>query len=215
MLKFLIGPVLIAAGYAAGSYYGADAEQLVHKGPSVTYAAVENALAGMRQNGTTFFEGGKPVPYEVRIDRTLNQRLFITLLFDGRQGATADLEFTPRDDGSATLVTARIHGDRAVLRTALAGTSQAKLAYAPDWMLNLTAKPVLQQLAEQVERDGDAGLAFQGWSPSDAEAQWESNLTDDQRQQVSEWRQYEATRPAVDPNADAQRYMSGGNESSR
>ena len=215
MLKFLIGPVLVGAGYAAGSYYGADAEQLVHKGPSVTYAAVETALAGMRQNGTTFFEGGKPVPYEIRIDRTLDQRLFITLYFDGRQGGTADLEFTPREGGSATLVTARIHGDRSVLRTALAGTSQAKLAYAPDWMLNLTAKPVLRQLAEQVERDGDAALAVRGWSPSDPEAQWESNLSDEERQQVSQWRQYEATRPAVDPNADAQRYMGGGNESSR
>ena len=28
MLKFLVGPVLVGAGYAAGSYYGADAEQL-------------------------------------------------------------------------------------------------------------------------------------------------------------------------------------------
>jgi hypothetical protein len=215
MLKFLIGPVLLGAGYAAGSYYGADAEQLVHKSPSVTYAAVEDALAGVRQSGTTFFEGGNPVPYELKVDRTLDQRLVISLDFDGKQGAQADLEFTPASNGSATLIAARIHGDRSVLRTALAGTSRARLAYAPDWMLNLSAKPVLQQLAEQIEQDGDAASAFRSWSPADAEAKWESNLSDVQRQQVATWRQNEATRPAVDPNADAQRFMSGTNQSSR
>jgi hypothetical protein len=210
MLKFCIGPALLGAGYAAGSYYGADAEQVVHKSPSVTYAAVEAALAGVRPSGTTFFEGGNPVPYEIRIDRSLDQRLVIDLLFDNKQGAEAVLEFAPRDGGSSTLITTKIHGDRAVLRPALAGTDRARLAYAPDWMLNLAVKPVLQQLAEQVEQDGDAAAAFRNWSPADAAAQWESNLTQEQRQEVADWQQYQATRPAIDPNADAQRFINGG-----
>jgi hypothetical protein len=63
MFKFLIGPVLMGAGYLAGSFYGSDAEQAVHKSPSVTYAAVEQALGNVRQSGTTFFDGGTPVPY--------------------------------------------------------------------------------------------------------------------------------------------------------
>src|SRR3954466_3906188 len=154
MLKFLIGPVLVVAGYGAGSYYGADAEQLVHKSPGVTYAAVEQALANVRQNGTTFFDSGTPMPYELKVDRTFDQHLIVNLLFDGHQGAQADLTFTPEADGKDTLITTRIHGDRGVLRTALAGTSKARLAYAPDWMLNLTAKPVLQQLATQIEQGG-------------------------------------------------------------
>jgi len=40
-------------------------------------------------------------------------------------------------------------------------------------------------------------------------AQWESSLTDEQRQQVSTYQQYEATRPAVDPNAAARNEASG------
>ena len=204
MLKFLIGPVLMGVGYIAGSYYGSDAEQLVRKSPSVTYAAVEKAIANVRQSGTTFFEGGKPVPYEIHIDRTLDQKLVLALFFDGKQGAEADIDFLPRDNGASTLVATHIHADRGVLRTALARTSKARLAYAPDWMLNLTFKPVLQQLAAQIEQGQAATI--QGISEGEAEAQWELNLSDEQRQQVSEYKQYEATQPMTDPDADAQRY---------
>jgi hypothetical protein len=207
MLKFLIGPVLLGAGYAAGSYYGSNAEQLVHKSPSITYAAVEQALDNMRQSGTTSFDGGTPVPYELHVERTLDQKLVLTLLFDGKKGAEADIEFSPRDGGATTLIATRIHADRSVLRPVLAGTSKARLAYAPDWMLNLTFKPVLQQLATQIEQ-GQAA-SFEGLSEGEAEARWESNLTAEQRDEVSQYQQYEATRPAVDPDADARRYESG------
>jgi hypothetical protein len=88
-----------------------------------------------------------------------------------------------------------------VLRTALAGTNKAKLAYAPDWMLNLSMRSLLQQLAQQIEQGGTPAL--EGLTQADAEAQWESNLTDQQRQGLAEWRQSEATRPAVDLNGSA------------
>src|SRR5881628_3417970 len=99
MLKFAIGPIVVGVGYASGSYYGSDAEQLVHKRPSVAYAAVETAVGNVPQSGTTFLEGGTPVPYELHIDRTLDQKLVVTLWFAGKQGVEADIEFTPRDGG--------------------------------------------------------------------------------------------------------------------
>ena len=201
MLKFLIGPALVGTGYVAGSYYGTDAEQLVHKSPTVTYAAVEQALANTRQSGTTFFEGGTPMPYEIRVDRTLDQRLVINLLFNGQQGAQADLTFTPQNAGKETLISAKIHADRSILRTALSGTSKARLAYAPDWMLNLTAKPLLQQLAQQIEQGQPASL--DGNAGAEEQAQWESNLTANQREQVSEWQQDQATRPSMDPGSNS------------
>lgn len=209
MIKFLIGPALVGVGYGAGSYYGADAEQLVHKSPSATYAGVENALSGVRESGTTSFDGGTPVPYELRISHELDKRLVVTLFFDGKQGAEADIAFVPQSDGHDTLVTAKVHGNREVLRPALAGTSKAKLAYAPDWMLNLAMKPLLTQLAGQIERGETATI--DGMTPADAEAQWEAKLTPEQREQVGEWRQYQATRPAIDPSADAQHALENGN----
>lgn len=209
MLKLLIGPVLVGGGYLAGSYYGSDAEQLVHKSPSVTYTAVDQAIGNVRQSGKTFFDGGKPVPYEIHVDRTPDQKLVLTLFFDGKQGAEADIDFTPRDNGASTLIATRIHSDRSVLRTALAGTSKARLAYAPDWMLNLTFKPVLQQLTTQIEQGEPASI--QGMSEGEAEAQWEANLTDEQRQQVSEYRQYEATQPMTDPDSDARNHTASSN----
>ena len=202
MYKFIVGPVLMGTGYLAGSYYGSDAEQVVHKSPAVTYAAVQQAIGNMRSSGTTSFEGGTQIPYELKVDRTSDQRLVLTVMFNGQQGAVADISFTPQNDGKDTLIAARIHGDRSVLRTALAGTDKARLAYAPDWMLNLSAKPVLKQLAKQIEEGQTATI--QGMTEADAEAQWENNLSDDQKQQLSEWRQYDATRPSVDPNAAAQ-----------
>lgn len=208
MLKFLIGPVLVAGGYLAGMVYGRDAEQLVHKSPSVAYAALEQALGNVQPSGTTFFEGGTPTPYELKVERTLDQRLVVTLFFSGRQGAEADLTFTPKNDGKDTLISAKIHSDHAVLRTVLAGTSKARLAYAPEWMLNLSLKPVLEELATKID-EGEIA-SFDGLTSADAEAQWESNLSTDQREQVSQWQQYQATRPASDPDADAKNYASGG-----
>jgi hypothetical protein len=207
MLKFLIGPVLMGASYLAGSYYGSDVEQVVHKSPSVTYAGVEQALSNVPATGKTFFEGGTPMTYEMKVDHTLDQRLVVTLLFNGQQGAVADVTFTPQNDGHDTVIATRIHADRSVLRTVFAGTNKAKLGYAPDWMLNLAFRPELKQLADLIEQ-GQEGT-FEGLSEGEAEAQWENNLSDEDKKNVAAWRQYDATRPAVDPNAAA-RNADGG-----
>ena len=200
MWRWFIGPMVMGAGYATGSVYGRDAEQLVHKNPAVTYAAFDQAVANVRESGTTFFDGGTPMPYEIKVDRSLDQRLVVTILFAGREGAHAELDFVPADGGKDTLIVTRMQGNSAVLRSALAGTSRARLAYAPDWMLNLAAKPTLQQLAAQIDANGEA--AFGEGEPADAATQWQNNLTDDQRNQMQEWQQYDATRPSVDPDAD-------------
>lgn len=202
MYKLLIGPALMGAGYAAGSVYGADSEQLVHRNRAVTYAAVERALDNVRPSGTTFFEGGAPMPYEFKVERIADQQLTVSLSFNGQPGAQAELDFVEKNDGKDTLVVTKIHSNHSALRMALAGTDKAKLAYAPDWMLNLAARPLLQKLAVQIEEGGSAGDLMQGWTPGEAQAQWEANLSTEQRQEVSQAQQYDATRPAVDLNGE-------------
>lgn len=207
MYKFLIGPVLMGAGYVAGSVYGADSEQLVHKSPAVTYAALEQALENIRPSGTTSFEGGTPVAYDLKVERVADKQLVIDLAFAGQKGAQAVLDLISKNDGHDTLVVTRIHSDHSVLRSALAGTDKAKLAYAPDWMLNLAFRPLLQQLAAQIEHDGSADL---GLGEAGEQARWEASLSPEQRQNLSQWQQYDATRPTVDPNSDAQQHMNDG-----
>lgn len=205
MWKWLIGPVLLGAGCLAGSFYGRDVEQLVHKSPDETYAAIERTLDNVPQSGTTYFEGGTPMPYEIKVDRVFDEKLHVTLLFDGKEGAGADLNFTRQNGGKATLISLKIHGDHGVLQSALAGTSKARLAYAPDWMLNLAARPALQQLGTQIEQGEPHEIEVP--TPSEAEARWEQNLSDAQRNQLQDWRQYDASRPTTDPNNEAAAYM--------
>lgn len=202
MWKWFLGPVLVGTGYVTGSVYGRDSEQLVHKSPSVTYAALEQALRNIPDSGTTYFEGGTPMPYEMEVEHSLDRRLVVRVLFAGSEGAEAVLDLIPEDDGTNTLLVAHVHGHAEVLRTALAGTTKARLAYAPDWMLNLAAKPMLEQLADQIDRNGKA--AFGGIEPEDAATKWQNNLTDEQRNEMQDWQQYDATRPTLDPDADAQ-----------
>lgn len=204
MYKLLIGPALVGTGYAVGSVYSADAEQLVHKSPRVTYAGIEQALDNLPSSGKTFFEGGNPVPYEIKIDRIADQQLKVSLYFAGQEGAQAELDFIPRNDGKDTLVVTKIHSNHSVLRTALAGTDKAKLAYAPDWMLNMSVRPVLQQLAAEVEKGAAADF---GMSEADSGPEPQPYAANEQPDLVSEAQQEEATRPLVDPDADAKRHM--------
>ena len=206
MWKWFIGPALVGTGCLAGSVYGRDAEQLAHKSPAETYAAVEQALDDLPSSGTTSFEGGTPMPYQIEVDRTAERQLLVTLSFAGRQGARAQLDFAPQNGGKATLISVRVHGDHQVLYQVLAGTSRARLAYASDWMLNLAAKPLLGEIAQEIDR-GEMARFTGPTTEGEAEAQWEQNLSDEQRNNVEEWRQYDATRPTSDPDSAANTYM--------
>jgi hypothetical protein len=200
--KLLIGPTVTGLGWLAGSHYGANAQQLVHKSPAETYQAVSDAFSNTGDHGTTAFAGGKPMPYELRYDRQPGQQIVLHVLFAGREGATAEIDFTPQ--GTDTLMTAKAHGDRAVLSDALAGTANARVAYAPDWMLNLLmVRPLLKQLGEQIEAGRPPQIVPQ------SQADWESSLPPDEQQQVQDYRQYEATAPTTDPDAAAQNYLNG------
>jgi hypothetical protein len=209
MWKWFIGPALVGTGCLAGSVYGRDAEQLAHKSPDETYAAVEQALGDMPESGTTSFDGGTSMPYQIHVDRTPERQLLVALSFAGRQGAQAEFDFAPQEGGKATLITVQIHGDHQVLRQVLAGTSRARLAYAPDWMLNLAARPLLAEIAQEIDR-GEMARFTGPTSQGEAEAQWEQNLSDEQRNDVQEWRQYDATRPTSDPDSAAETYMNQG-----
>lgn len=206
MWKFLLGPLLLGAVCLTGSIYGANAEQVVHKPPSIVRAAVSQAIANAGHR-TVQLEAGKPLDIKLQLDRISDEQMLVTLMMNGKQGAETQLNFTPLDDGNATLITAKVQTHGAVLREALAGTSKEKLGYAPDWLFNLTIRPVLRELAAQVEQGGGVGDPMQGFQ---SQADWEAQLPPDQQRQVQEWRQYDATRPTVDPNDAARSYLNAG-----
>ena len=181
--KFLIGPALLGAGYAGGSYYGADAEQLVHKTPDEVRDAVEESAD---RSGTMNLEGGRPVPYETKVDRADDGSLVVRVMMDGRQAAITNVAFVPQDGGKATLIAVKIHTDHAVLRDTLAGTSKAQIEAG-----DAVADPM-----QGVQSDADR----------------EAALPPDKQKQEQEWRQYDASRPMTNPDEDAKRFMNGGSD---
>ena len=210
MWKWFIGPVVTGTACIAGSVYGRDVEQVVHVSPDDSYAAVEQAIDDVPASGMTSFEGGTPTPYQTEVERTPGRQLVVTLLFAGKEGARAQFDFAPQPGGKATLIVVRLHGDSALLSQVLAGTSQARLAYAPDWMLNLAARPVLAEVAKEIDA-GEIARFTGPTSAGEAQAQWEQNLSDEQRNDVEAWREYDATRPTTDPDAAAANVSAGSN----
>ena len=208
MLKqLLIGPALGLVAWIAGSYYGRHAEQLVEKSPDAVYSALSNMVDESKERDPNVKrdDGG---PMQMALNRAASdpgKSLSVELLFDQQPAVTADVTLTPEQDGKATLMKVKLHSDHAVLRDKLAGTRQARLAYAPDWLLNLTFRPVLKSIGEDIEKEQD----FASILRSGSEADGNGTPSPEQQRMMDARQQYEATQPISDPNADAQRYLSG------
>lgn len=200
---FLIGPALLGLVHLTGSVLANDAAQIVRKRPATVYADLSSAIAVSPLSGTMQLEGGKPVPYRVRVDRTPGERLVLHMLLDGREAGQVDVAFTPENGGEATLMTARVDSVGKVIREELVGTDKAKLGYAPDWVFNFAISGTLKELAAQIEQGtlmAQPTRSFMGGV--------EGEMSAKEREQREAWRQYNATRPTTDPNAAAEQYLS-------
>ena len=202
MRIFLIGPALLGLVHLTGSVLANDVTQVVRKRPATVYAQLSSAIAVSPLSGTMQLEGGKPVPYHVRVDRTPGERLVLHMMLDGREAGQVDVAFTPENDGEATLMTAKVDSVGKVIREELAGTDKAKLGYAPDWVFNFAINGTLKELAAQIEQGtlmAQPTRSFMGGA--------EGGMSPEEQDEQAAWRQYDATRPRIDPNADAERNM--------
>ena len=197
MKIFLVGPALLGAAHLAGSFLADDARQLVQERPATVYSNVSTALANTPKSGVMEFEDGKSVPYRMSVDRGPGQHLVVHMMFNNRKAGQVDLRFEPENGGEHTLVIAKVESDGKVVREELAGTDKAKLGYAPDWLMNFAFGGSLREAAELIE-NGNFAVGSNGGFAA---------LTPAEQKQRDEWLQYQATRPSVDPNADADRYM--------
>lgn len=153
----LIGPVLLGLAHLAGSNLFSETTQIVRKRPAAVYSNLSKAIAVSPLSGTMELEGGKSVPYRVRVDRTPGERMVLHLLLDGREAGQVDVAFTPENGGEATRMTAKVDSDGKVIREELAGTDKAKLGYAPDWILTFAFRRTLRDIAERIEQDALMG----------------------------------------------------------
>ena len=64
-----------------------------------------------------------------------------------------------------------------------------------------TVRPLLKKLGQQIEQGQP--VAIGGMSQAD----WVASLPPEEQKQVQDYRQYAASAPTMDPDADAKNYM--------
>ena len=148
----LIGPALLGVTHIAGSMLADDTREIVRQRPAFVYSTVSQALANAPESGTMEFESGPPVPYSISVDRNPGQHMVIHVKFNGSEAGQIDLRFLPENGGKETLIVARVESDGKVVREELAGTENAKLGYAPDWLLTFAFGRSLRETAQEIER---------------------------------------------------------------
>jgi hypothetical protein len=200
---FICGLAVLALGGCglAGSH---DADQIVKKDPETVYAALDSAFSDAISEGNN---GAAAEHGQVTtIDRDPGKSLDLKVMIQGRQAVRMRFGVEPANGGADTRLTGDIDVDQAVLRESIReqGGDDAKLPAIPSFAFDMAMKKVVAEIGQKIE----AGEPLNGSrstlamattpepSPSASESRWEQSR-----------RQEAATKPMVDPDADARKYL--------
>lgn len=186
-----------------------DAEQVIRKDPGAVFDAFVDAFAASQAGSMTRFGPAAALGYEVKLDKTRDEKLDVTVLLNKAKASEVHFTFTPQNGGAETLVTADVAVDQAVMREAFAGTPQEKLSQVPDLAYRVGMQRMLKEWAERIEDGLPLAEGAESWmepehEPSPAMAAQERRWEEQERRQA-------ATKPMVDPGADARKYLNGSN----
>ncbi|HKX91852.1 MAG TPA: hypothetical protein VJM15_05430 [Sphingomicrobium sp.] len=207
MRTIVIGSMCgIAAVMLGGCGLGAghDADQIVKKDPETVYAALDSAFSDAVADGN---HGAAAEHGQVTtIDRDPGKSLDLKVMIEGKQAVRMRFGVEPANGGADTRLTGDIDVDQAVLRESIReqGGDDAKLPAIPSFAFDMAMKKVVAEIGKKIEAGEPLGgsrstLAMATSpdpSPSASESRWEQRR-----------RQEAATRPMVDPDADARKYL--------
>ena len=210
MRSFLLSVAgVVMAGVALFTGIGPDAEQVIRKNPRAVYAAFDEGLtqavdrANMEQS-----DSDGAARFKLRLEREENEQLIVTMTVNDREAGEARLRFSPLKDATETRVTGDIEVNHSVVRDAFANTPNADVAKIPDVAWRLGMNELLKDAANRIE--AGMPLADRDFRLPRSEVQEASEQSADEERWAARQRQEEATRPAVDPDEAARRYMAGG-----
>jgi len=209
MRMFLISCAAFGvAGVAAMTGIGHDATQVVQKDPDAVYSAFSSAIGGGTASGTADYGSGGSINYTVKVKRELGKRIDLALMLNEKQAGEAHFTFSPQGDGTETLVAGDVDVDRSVLRAALADGPNGKIAEIPDFAYRLGLKKMLHDASKRIEAGmplGDPGKNLVEVLDQEGQRAEYERLREQQEQTYRS--RADATKPMIDPNESARRYL--------
>jgi hypothetical protein len=194
-------PAVLACGcaYVAYDHMAGPPTQLVHASPDAVYSAFSDAASDLEQGGTVEQGNGQYVAYQVIVDKVPGKSIDASWLIGGNEAGHLHLDFSAADQG-ATRVAGKVDFDKEKFRDAFRGHGEIYKVMPlvqEDWEL----RTALRTAAEKIE----AGKAIASFSiqPGTPENDWSPA----QQRAYSSQQMRNATKPMIDPAADARKAM--------
>lgn len=203
-----VGGAALTGGSIGG---GPDAEQRVARSPAAVYAAISSITEeGVRERAA---EAGAPAMV-FAVTKEPGKAVHYLLTIDGKVAGSVDLAVAPEEGGAASRLSAEIELDQAALKTLIDSAGPNDFFAMPDALINAAAGQALAEMARKIEAD----LPLEPWGPEDL-AGWNSHGGHSHEEGGEMHAGAEAapgplgsTEPMVDPNAEAEKYLKGGQQ---
>lgn len=192
------GALCCGCAYMAFAGFGGPVHQVVHAPPGQVYSAFSESFANAEQSGIAEAEPGHPVAYQIDVDKVVDKSIDLTWTIEGKEAGRLHLGFEPDGEGD-TKVTGLINADTQKIRDTFHGSSGA-FPSSSAFVMNAGLSTMLAEAAQKIEKGEPLG-SFGRMDISDrGYGQSTSRYADRARQRA-------ATRPMLDPNAEAARYL--------
>jgi hypothetical protein len=195
------GAACCACAYLAFAGFGGPVHQQVHAPPERVYSAFSETFANAEQSGIAEAEPGHPVAYQVLVDKVADKSIDVTWTIEGKEAGRLHLGFEPEGAGG-TMITGTIDADTQKIRDTFHGSSGA-FPSSSAFAMNAGLSTMLAEAAGKIENGeplGSFGKRMDVSNGGQVGRPSNSSYADRTRQRA-------ATRPMLDPNADAARYL--------
>jgi hypothetical protein len=185
-------------GCACMGYWGlgGPAGQVVHAAPDKVYSAFEDGFSDAEQSGVVQ-ANGQSVAYQIEVEKVRNKSIDVIYEISGEKVGHLHLGFAPEGQGD-TMVTGTIVANAQKIHETL-GYSTTGFPDSP--VVDLGLAPMLSDAAKKIEEGMPLGKFGKRIDASNGDCGSSC------RNYADEARQRAATRPMVDPDADARRYL--------
>jgi hypothetical protein len=180
--------------------FGAPVHQAVQAPPDRVYSAFSETFANAEQSGIAEAEPGHPVAYQVLVDKVVDKSIDVTWTIEGKEAGRLHLGFEPEGAGG-TMITGTIKADTQKIRDTFHGSSGA-FPSSSAFVMNAGLSTMLAEAADKIEKGEPLGSFGRRTDISERGqvGRPSSSYADRARQRA-------ATRPMLDPGADAARYL--------